>query len=187
MAMASRLGAWRAVRRRRTHRGAAAVEFALISVILFPILLGIIDYGLYFNDSLNARQGVRESARQGVVINRAVSGSGFATCGSASNDIQRLACNTVKQVGAISGTAYAMVKTTAGTSPAWAKGNPLLVCTMIKSTGVTGITPLPGDRIIQSKTQMSIEVATPIPTGFEGAAQSYSTGTPSGANWNWCT
>jgi Flp pilus assembly protein TadG len=30
--------------------GASAVEFALVSVVVFPLLLGMIQYGLLFND-----------------------------------------------------------------------------------------------------------------------------------------
>ena len=52
-------------RRHRGARGAAAVEFALVMPILFLVMFGIIQYGLYFNDSLNTRQGVREGARLG--------------------------------------------------------------------------------------------------------------------------
>ena len=33
------------------------------------LVFGIIDYGLWFSDSLSTRQGVREAARQGVVAN----------------------------------------------------------------------------------------------------------------------
>src|SRR5687768_15944686 len=50
-------------------RGAAAVEFALVVPILLALMVGIVDYGLWFGDSLNARQGVDEGARQAVVKN----------------------------------------------------------------------------------------------------------------------
>src|SRR5690348_16558602 len=56
-------------RERRTEAGASAVEFALVSTVLFLVLFGIIQYGMFFNDSLNARQGVREAVRQGIVKN----------------------------------------------------------------------------------------------------------------------
>ena len=50
-----------------TDRGAAAVEFALVSTLLFTVIFGILKYGLYFNDALSTRNGVREAVREGVV------------------------------------------------------------------------------------------------------------------------
>lgn len=35
--------------------------------VLFALLLGVIDYGLWFNDSISVRQGVREAARKAAV------------------------------------------------------------------------------------------------------------------------
>src|SRR5690349_25000314 len=102
----------RAGSRRRGQRGAAAVEFALVSVILFPILLGIIDYGLWFNDSLNARQGVREAARQGVVPTISGTTASYTApsgCSSASTELRKLACITTAQVAATSGDVWAKV------------------------------------------------------------------------------
>ena len=156
--------------------GAAAVEFALVSTLLFPLMLGIIDYGLWFNNSLNARQGVREAARLGVVQTIA--------CTTGDNDLKKLACTTRQQVGAVAGTTYAMVKVPTG----WKKGKPLVVCAMVKVNGTTGLTPLPNDRIIRSKTQMSIEVETPVPTGATATgASSYADTPPSGQTWTWCS
>src|SRR5689334_14442289 len=60
------------LRRRRSRRadtGASAVEFALVAPVLFLVLFGIIDYGIWFADSISARQAVRDGARRGVVEN----------------------------------------------------------------------------------------------------------------------
>src|SRR3954462_11690196 len=119
------------VRSAGPESGAAAVEFALVSTLLIPLMLGIVDYGLWFNDSLNTRQGVREAARMGVVQN--------VTCSTGSTMMAKLVCLTKQDVGAVSGPAYAMVKVPQG----WAKGKPLIVCAMIHSDGVTGLTPMP--------------------------------------------
>jgi hypothetical protein len=48
--------------RRHGQRGAAAVEFALIAPVLFVLVLGIIDFGLY----INAAAVVNNAAREGV-------------------------------------------------------------------------------------------------------------------------
>jgi hypothetical protein len=153
------------------ENGAAAVEFALVSGILFLVLFGILQYGLYFNDSLNTRQGVREGARQGVVRN-------FPSCGTATTDLDRLKCNTEHEIGALTGPTYVKVVTPAG---GWAKAKPLTVCAMVKSDGALGLLPMPNDGWILSKTQMSIEqAATPLPTGTASADT-----LPSGATWSW--
>ena len=54
----------RAWRHQRSERGAVAVEFALIFPIVFAVMFGIIQYGLYFWGRSTAAASVRESARQ---------------------------------------------------------------------------------------------------------------------------
>ncbi len=136
-------------------RGAAAVEFALIMPILFLVVFGIIQYGLYFNDSLNTRQGVREAARMGVVRN-------FPVCGAAATDMDKLRCQAKSQIAAPTGDEYVKV-----VKPAtWARAKPLIVCALVKSDGGVGILPMPNGGWISSTTQMSIEQdAAPLPTG----------------------
>ncbi len=156
---------------RRSERGAAAVEFALVSVIFFPLLFGIIQYGMYFADSIGARQGVTEAARAGVV-------KSFPACSGASTDVARLICNTKTQMGAITGPTYVKVMAPEG----WAKGKPLVVCGMVRTDGALGLVPMPNGGIIMSKTQMSIEDDTSVPSGTFPSAET----APSGADWAWC-
>lgn len=144
-----------------------------MSGILFLVLFGILQYGLYFNDSLNTRQGVREAARQGVVRN-------FPACGSATTDLDKLKCNTKQEIGALTGPTYVKVVTPSG---GWAKAKPLTICAMVKTNGAMGMLPVPNHGWIISKTQMSIEQANaPLPTGSASADT-----LPSGVDWNWCT
>lgn len=168
----------RRARRKSKARGAAAVELALVSMILFPILFGIVDYGLWFNDSLNTRQGVREGARRAVVENLTVAtGSPCA----ARQGADAMACITQQLIKPAAGQAYARVVVPNG----WKRGNTVLVCGMTKVDGVTGVTPLPVDGLVRSKLEMSIEVeSTPIANGGPTTA---TTGTPPGASWGWCS
>jgi hypothetical protein len=154
---------------RSSQRGASAVELGLVSLVLFPILVGVLEYGLWFNDSLNVRQGVREAARAGVVKN-------FEHTGCTGDDMTELACKAKKQIGAITGDTYIKIATPQG----WTKAEPLVVCAMVKSTAL-GLVPLPGDRLIRSRTEMSIEVTDTIPD-----ALSYSDAPPAGVSWSWC-
>src|SRR3954453_1839204 len=82
----------------RHERGAAAVEFALVAPLLFVILFGIIDYGIWFADSISARQAVRDGARRGSVEQ-------FGSCGGGS-DLGNLACTVKSGMGQTSGPSY---------------------------------------------------------------------------------
>jgi Flp pilus assembly protein TadG len=155
----------------RDQRGAAAVEFALIAMPFFLLLFGMIQYGMWFNDSLNVRQGVREAARQAVVEN-------FPSCGGKVTTSDKLICNTKQQVSALTGPTYAKVFAPHG----WAKGQPLVVCAMVKSNGAVGLLPLPDGGWITSETQMSIEQQA-MAANWTDKAEAL----PSGASWSWCT
>ena len=48
-------------RARRDQQGAVAVEFAMISMLLFIMLFGIIQYGLYFWAAQNGASVAREA------------------------------------------------------------------------------------------------------------------------------
>ena len=157
------------MRTQRREDGAAAVEFALITPILFLMLFGIVQYGIYFYDAAGARTGVREAARQGVV-------KSFPACGSATNDYDKLKCNTKNMIDAVAGDTYVKVSAPDG----WAKGKRLIVCSIVVTDGAIGFLPMPNGGVIQSKTQMSIEVDG-APSGTASADTA-----PTGSNWSWC-
>ncbi len=54
----------------REETGAAAVEFAIISTLLFPLMLGIIAFGIVFAQELALGNAARQTARYGVVGDR---------------------------------------------------------------------------------------------------------------------
>ena len=54
-------------------------------------------------------------------------------------DLANLVCKTDKTVGAIAGTAYSKVVVPSG----WAKGSPLKICSLVQTTGSTGLVPYP--------------------------------------------
>jgi Flp pilus assembly protein TadG len=53
--------------RRREERGAAAVEFAIISVVFLTLVFGMIQYSLFFWSTQSAANAAREGARRGSV------------------------------------------------------------------------------------------------------------------------
>jgi Flp pilus assembly protein TadG len=165
------------VRRSRHDRGAAAVEFALVVPILLAVMLGIVDYGMWFSDTLSTRQGVREAARLAVV--ESYDGDGC----SAGTSLAQVACTADNRIGAISGPSWVKVKSTKvnGTS-GWQQGGTVTVCAIVKSNGLTGFTPLPNNRLIFSSVQMRIEDDTSPPSGGFSATRG---GTlPSGFSWS---
>lgn len=133
-------------------------------------MFGTIQYGLYFFDAHGTRTGVREAARLGVVQT-------FPACGGHSAELDKLRCATKEQIDAISGPMAVKVNAPNG----WTKGEPLVVCAMVRSEGAIGLLPMPGDGLITAKTQMSIEVDEPAPTTLTSA----DTALP-GADWSWC-
>jgi hypothetical protein len=159
------------LRRSRDSRGAAAVEFALVAPVLFLVVFGVLQYGLYFFDAHGTRTGVREAARLGVV--RTVS-----ACGGETAELGKLKCRTGDLIDAITGPEAVKVYAPQG----WQRGEPLVVCAMVKSEGAVGLLPMPSNGLITSKTQMSIEVegvSAPNPLSSSDSALS-------GADWSWC-
>lgn len=159
--------------------GASTVEFALVSTLLFLMLFGTLQYGLFFHDSISVRQGVREAARQGVVENFAPCGTtttGTAT-GTATNS-GRLQCAVREQIGALTGSVYVKVAASSG----WKKGSPLTVCAAVQSDGGVGLLPMPNGGWIRSKTQMSIEQEA-NKAFWSDAADAL----PAGQTWSWCS
>jgi hypothetical protein len=162
--------------RRRHDGGAAAVEFALVSSIFFMLLFGILQYGLYFNDALNTRQGVREAVRQGVVQMPIAN-----ACGAAGVTWAKLECYTDKQIGALTG--KTMVHLEVPDASKWKKPNRLVVCAATKSEGAFGLLPMPDGGVIKSQTAMSIEQDSAPPAGNPPNADV----DPSGDTWSWCS
>ena len=146
------------------------MEFALVAPLLFLILFGTIQYGLYFFDAQGTRNGVREAARLGVVKT-------FSACGGQSGDLNKLRCTTKEIIDPLTGPIAVKITAPQG----WTKGKPLIVCAMVKSNGAVGLLPMPDDGFITSKTQMSIEQDTPAV-----ATLTSSDAALTGANWNWC-
>lgn len=153
-------------RRHRRDGGAAAVEFALVLPVLLVLVIGIVNYGLWFSSSLSMRQGVREGARRAAVLNAstACAGSGMAA----------YACTTRAQMVGASGVPAVKVFAPSG----WVRGQQVVVCGMVAAVNFTNFVPLPAGGLIKSQTTMSIENVTPMPSDTSYA---------DGGDWTWCT
>ncbi|WP_408896132.1 TadE/TadG family type IV pilus assembly protein [Nocardioides sp. R1-1] len=152
------------------ERGAAAVEFALVGTLLLVIVFGILQYGLYFNDSLNAHQGVRETARMAVVGKKSTgctTPAGWPT----------ITCTAEKMIGAAPADVYVNVSAPDG----WTRGNVLRVCVLVRSRSDFGMLPLPNGGYVRASLRMSIEEDAVKPTGTSAVETA-----PHGQSWSWC-
>ncbi len=180
----------RAHREGRREGGAAAVEFALVTPLLLTLLFGIIDYGIWFSDSIAVRQGVREAARAGVV-------GRFPTCTpqrltSGDADFRNLACTAANGTTVNGGQLAVRIRvfgpTAAGSTAAlgpenqWGYGGTLRVCIMERHNAILPLVPLPGGGIIRSKVDMAVENAPVTAVAKQGGQDAPLTGT----DWNWC-
>jgi Flp pilus assembly protein TadG len=164
-------------RRRGADRGAAAVEFALVTPLLLVILFGIIDYGIWFADSISARQAVRNVARQGAVEQ-------FGSCGGGS-DLGNLACTLRAQMNEMSGTTRVRVAVADNPDGAsggtWTQGATLRICAMTQHQALLPFVPLPNDGITTTRVDMPIESAVGT------APRTTVTDAPfTGYTWSWC-
>ena len=177
---------------RRSDRGASALEFALIAPLLFGLLFGIIDYGLYFADVVTVQQGLGNAARTATLAPSSASGPqwGGATCqlqhdsvGAGGDQLERLACSVLGEIDPVAGQLYVraeLVDATGQPTQTWAVGNRLRLCTVTEHPPVLPVVPLPAGGRIESRVDMPVQA---VPAQVQmAAAQSP---LPSG-DWSWC-
>jgi Flp pilus assembly protein TadG len=152
-------------------RGAAALEFALVVPILLVLVFGIMDFGIFFADSLAVQSAVREGARQAVVLR----------CDSAPFSAACIATLTKNQTDAIAGgTEYVKVVS----SDPWKNGGSVTVCAVVQVAGVTGFTPLPNGSTTRAKITMRIEQDQPQPSA---AVANYAADPVPPGGWGFCS
>lgn len=166
----------------RHERGASAVEFAILLPVLLVLVFGIIDYGIFFFDSIGLKQGSREAARQAVVLRV------DATACSATVSYTNIACTARTASTNILGQGNPRVKvymriqqSAPNVAADWKQGNQFILCTQVSEKSATGFVPFPSNGIMSSKVVMSIEKDSSTPTG-----SLVQDGAPTGGNWTWC-
>jgi hypothetical protein len=145
------------------EHGAAVVEFALVVPVLLLLVFGIIDYGIFFADSLAARSGVREAARQGVVL-QCTDTTPFATC------LQQLTKERIDPIAGGDEYVKVIAPPPGSGDDDWKRGKELTVCAVVVVNGVTNWTPMPAGGATKAKITMQIEQDTPQPAGPTSAA-----------------
>jgi hypothetical protein len=154
-----------------------------VSPLLFIMLFGIIDYGIWFADSIGMRQGVREAARAGVV-ERFDAACAPTRTAFADADLRALAC-TAAEGSSTTGdiTIRIVVLDAAGVQgAAWAPGNRLRICAQQRHSALLPLIPMPDGGIVRTRVDMAIEVADDPPVTRAGGQDA----PPPGADWGWC-
>lgn len=159
--------------------------------VLVLILFGIIDYGLYFSNTLDAESGVQTAARQAIVGNLDPTCTPVDTS-SLSLQVRELMCMVKANTGSITGTAYVKVVFPADPTnpnptnpPGWYPGQQLIVCEVIDVQGLTGYVPLPrhdGQVAIRTKVVTQLETVAPANQQPDPGGEEDS---PPGG-WDWC-
>ena len=149
------------MRRGPRERGAAAVEFALVLPLLLLLVLGGIDYGIYFSDSM----ALRDAARTGA---RTASLESAATLGEIAEGVRTDASGAT-------GDASVLVRNETGGS----LGDRVVVCAELEDRAEIGLVPLPDGGTVRTRVVFALEVERPVgepPVGSAGPA----------TNWDWC-
>jgi Flp pilus assembly protein TadG len=163
--------------------GAAALEFALVVPVLAVLVFGMIDYGLFFTDSLGARDGARVAARDASIEHFVgACPDGYSSSGDA--ELAQAACEAVDQTSAIGGDTYVKVSMPHG----WVHQQPLIVCVAVVENGLTGLTPMPNNSTVRARLEVLIEQdASPSePSALAAEAKRTSADEPSNLWDNWC-
>lgn len=157
--------------RRRSERGAAIAEFALVVPIFVVMLMGIVDFANAFNDANSVRQGVREGARQLVVAD-------WDHDGCSGTSAQRVACVTRARIGLDP----ADVRVRIELGGAYEAGGQATVCAMYRASSITGMFgPVLDQQRFTSRITMRIEEIDDV-----SPLAAYSEAAFAGSDWNWC-
>ncbi len=177
---------------RPSERGASAVEFALVAPLLFGLLFGIVDYGLYFADVVTVQQGLGAAARTATLAPSSASGPqwGAATCqlqqdtGAGGRQLEHLACSVLQGVDPVAGQLFVraeLVDEDGDPTTVWRPGSRLRLCGLTDHPPVLPFVPLPSGGRIHTRVDMPVQ-AVPGQV-LMAAVQSQP---PAGADWSWC-
>jgi hypothetical protein len=160
------------------------VEFAVLIPVLLTILFGVIEYGMWFTDSVGLRHGARETARNGVVQRWDGGGCQRGPLPGASPHLSDLACTAARVTPRTSGDLLVRIEVLDATgtpTSTWTVGGTLRICLMNQHHSLSGMVPLPRQGLITSQVDMAIERADPGQQEVGGWDAP-----PAGSDWSWC-
>lgn len=155
--------------------GAVVVEFALVALLLFGLIFGIVDFGSTYNSYQSLRQGARDAARAAVVDRYPSSGA----CSTGTSD-QKLACLVDERAGLDPQRSYVLVDAIDSDGAGATDRGSIKVCVQFRNESITGFFPMLEDRWLRTRVEMRNEVGNTPAVGDQADAL------PSGGSWGWC-
>lgn len=164
----------RASSARRQEAGAAAVEFALIAIALFPMLFGVVDYGVFFADAIALQHGVGDAARAATLASSDPENP-FGTrqdCDLPDDltavvtdpQVRALVCDLEERVRTFTGDVRVKAQLVgpdgapaAPGSLAFAQPNALRLCVLSRHEPILPVVPLPRGGVLSAEVEMPIE------------------------------
>jgi len=141
-------------KRKQLQRGAALVEFALISSLLFLLLFGIIEVGLILGDQTQVSQAAREAARSAAVGSTVEAAQ--ATAVSAGTGLRLTSASVYLEKSADSGATWSALGDTGGANNA-ASGSLIRATVSYAHPLVTSLIFTGSTRLLTSKMVMQRE------------------------------
>jgi len=158
------------MRRGGHDRGAAAVEFALVATVLFPLLFAVVDYGIYFADVIAVQRSAGEIARAATLSTGGPAGvggldpAGVAGCPQtgplATDPLQLAACVAAGRTRTLTGTVHARARSLdAAGAPLldWGTGGTLRLCVVSVHPPILPLIPFPNGGRIEARVDMPVE------------------------------
>lgn len=161
----------------RSEEGASLVEFALIVPLLMALLFGILEFGMALNDYQSIRQGVRDGARQAVVLEFGTTAGTCTSDASWPDEVKKTVCLTKDRIDEGDGVRVSVTFDDTGGEDS------VKVCAQQLVDPVTKLIPAIDNIVLKSSIQMRMEKAIP---GTVTTGSPYAETPPNGSNWTWC-
>ena len=171
-------------RRASSEDGVSMVEFALIALLLFSLLFGIIDFGYLYSQNVTLRNATQQSGRFGAVGDFGdddVCALDVTAEGDADLKATRALMCLVKSQASIDDSGDVRVKI--ALPDGYVRGEPLLLCSEYAAHSVSGFFGFVLDgKVLHAKSKQRIERLADEEDGALVAAAE-----PAHDNWAWCT
>ena len=172
---------------KRSERGAALLEMALITPFFMAMLFGVIDFGSIFDDSGQLEQSTRQTAHDAAVVQFGASNACNLTGVPAgtSDGVRRIICSAKANAGLSSDVRVNVMFTngTLGTSDprGFTPGNSVVVCTSTRMASMSGMyDAMLENHYLRARAAYRIEEPSTFTETAGGEVD------PGGTNWSWC-
>ena len=176
---------WRTIRdRAHAEDGVSLVEFALISVLLFSLLFGIIDFGFLFSQNVTIRNATQQAGRFAAVgdfgDDEVCALDESVPEGEAYASTRALMCRLKDESGVDDA---GLVRVKVALPDGYERGEPLLLCSEYSAHSVSGFFGFLLDgKVLHAKTKQRIEKVSTESDPLEPAAEP-----AHDDDWSWCS